>query len=102
LPCFSGLIISTTGFTSGMSKNQIFTFSEARASISTLIEQNGGTYTPDLTKNCTHLLTTVAEGRKFEFAQTWKVLTVHPDWLKDSVEMKSNIHGKYSLFSMCR
>ncbi|KAK0388364.1 hypothetical protein NLU13_4609 [Sarocladium strictum] len=69
-----GLLISLTGF------------GEARDGIADKITANGATYTPDLTKQCTHLIVHQPEGKKFTAAKQWGVHTVSLQWLEQSLE----------------
>ncbi|KAH8178764.1 hypothetical protein LIA77_00283 [Sarocladium implicatum] len=69
-----GLLISLTGF------------GDARDGISEKIIANGATYTPDLTKQCTHLIVHQPEGKKFAAAKQWGVHTVSLQWLEQSIE----------------
>ncbi|KAL1841552.1 hypothetical protein VTJ49DRAFT_6925 [Mycothermus thermophilus] len=59
---------------------------EERQRIIHLIEANGGLYTGDLTKRCTHLIAKKPEGRKYRAAQTWNLFIVSVEWVYDSVE----------------
>ena len=69
-----GLLISLTGF------------GDARDTISEKIMSHGATYTPDLTKQCTHLIVHQPEGKKFTAAKQWGVYTVSVQWLEQSIE----------------
>lgn len=69
-----GLLISLTGF------------GEARDAIAEKITSNGATYTPDLTKQCTHLIVCQPEGKKFTAAKQWGVHTVSAQWLDESIK----------------
>jgi hypothetical protein len=53
-----------------------------------LIEINGGIYTPELHKNCTHLICESPEGLKFEHGWRWGVLCVSKDWLLHSIRLQ--------------
>lgn len=50
------------------------------------IQANGGRYTGDLTKRVTHLVVYRPEGRKYQAAIAWGVVTVSAEWVNDSVE----------------
>lgn len=57
-----------------------------RAQLQETIESHGGTYKGDLTKSVTHLIARVPDGKKYQFAQQWRIKTVGLKWLKDSLE----------------
>lgn len=60
---------------------------DIRQRIARKAAKQGAEYTPDLRKDYnTHLLAMWAEGRKFEFAQRWKMKIVHPRWFYDCLE----------------
>jgi hypothetical protein len=61
-------------------------FGEQRDEIAAKIVTNGGRYTGDLTRRCTHLVVSKPEGKKFTAAKSWGVYTVTLDWLDQSVE----------------
>ena len=61
-------------------------FGDRRMEIENTIVENGGRYTGDLTKKCTHLIVFKPEGKKFVAAREWGVKTVVLDWLTRSVE----------------
>ncbi|KAK4097480.1 hypothetical protein N658DRAFT_289668 [Parathielavia hyrcaniae] len=59
---------------------------DERQQIIDMIEANGGLYTGDLTKRVTHLIVHKPEGRKYQAAKAWGVVTVSVEWVTDSVE----------------
>lgn len=61
-------------------------FGEQRDQIADLITQNGGRYTGDLTRRCSHLIVSKPEGKKFSAAKSWGLHTVTLDWLTQSIE----------------
>ncbi|KAI9159020.1 S-M checkpoint control protein rad4 [Paramyrothecium foliicola] len=61
-------------------------FGRQRDDIADIITANGGRYTGDLTKRCTHLIVSKPEGKKFSAAKGWDVYTVTLDWLTMSVD----------------
>ncbi|KAL7947045.1 BRCT domain-containing protein [Trichoderma barbatum] len=60
-------------------------FGDTRDKIAEMITQNGGRYTGDLTRRCSHLIVSKPEGKKFTAAKSWGVHTVTLDWLEQSV-----------------
>ncbi|RPB29758.1 hypothetical protein L211DRAFT_40370 [Terfezia boudieri ATCC MYA-4762] len=75
-PPFLGLRVSVTNISS----------SDERTAIQKLLTSNGGDYHPDLTRQVTHLIAAVPEGRKYEFARQWQIRVVSPEWLFHSIE----------------
>ncbi|XP_044718910.1 twin BRCT domain-containing protein [Hirsutella rhossiliensis] len=61
-------------------------FGDQRDEIADKITSNGGRYTGDLTRKCTHLIVSKPEGKKFTAAKSWNIYTVTLDWLYQSVE----------------
>ncbi|PTB65037.1 hypothetical protein BBK36DRAFT_66540 [Trichoderma citrinoviride] len=61
-------------------------FGDERDKIAEMITQNGGRYTGDLTRRCSHLIVSKPEGKKFTAAKAWGLHTVTLDWLEQSVE----------------
>lgn len=61
-------------------------FGDERDKIAEMITQNGGRYTGDLTRRCSHLIVNKPEGKKFTAAKAWGLHTVTLDWLEQSVE----------------
>ncbi|CAK7266074.1 protein kinase activating protein dpb11 [Sporothrix epigloea] len=68
------LLCSVTGFEE-----------EDREAVISMIVENGGVYSGDLTRNVTHLIVNKPEGKKYNAALHWKVYTVAVEWLRDSV-----------------
>lgn len=52
------------------------------------VKDNGGRYAGDLTKQITHLVARVPEGKKYEYATKWGIKVVSGKWLKDSVKRR--------------
>lgn len=61
-------------------------FGDQRDEIAKIITSNGGRFTGDLTRKCTHLIASKPEGKKFTAAKSWNIYTVTLDWLYQSVE----------------
>ena len=61
-------------------------FGEQREEITNRITANGGRYTGDLTRRCTHLVVSKPEGKKFTAAKSWGVHTVTLGWLDMSLQ----------------
>ncbi|KAI8801806.1 BRCT domain-containing protein [Cladochytrium replicatum] len=55
-----------------------------------LVKKNGGTFSPDLSRHCTHLIAKMPQGKKYEFAKKWGIEIVTGEWL-----MKSHAAGSY-------
>ncbi|TPX35524.1 hypothetical protein SmJEL517_g02137 [Synchytrium microbalum] len=81
LPPFGGLVICVTGFT-GVAQ---------RSDIKKLIEDNGGVFSADLLKTCTHLVASAPTGKKYDFAVRWKLMIVSLVWLEESVQKKARL-----------
>ncbi|KAL7935875.1 BRCT domain-containing protein [Trichoderma chlorosporum] len=60
-------------------------FGDTKEKIAEMIVQNGGRYTGDLTRRCSHLIVSKPEGKKFTAAKSWGVHTVTLDWLQQSI-----------------
>ncbi|PHH91995.1 hypothetical protein CDD83_9363 [Cordyceps sp. RAO-2017] len=60
-------------------------FGDLRDEIAEKITSNGGRYTGDLTRRCSHLIVSKPEGKKFTAAKSWNVHTVTLDWLHQSI-----------------
>ncbi|KAI8668140.1 hypothetical protein NCS55_00838400 [Fusarium keratoplasticum] len=60
-------------------------FGEQRDEIALKITSNGGKYTGDLTKKCSHLIVNKPEGRKYEAARQWGIHPVTLAWLDQSI-----------------
>ncbi|KFG82500.1 BRCT domain-containing protein [Metarhizium anisopliae] len=61
-------------------------FGDQRDEIAAKITANGGQYTADLTRRCTHLVVSKPEGKKFTAAKSWGVYTVTLSWLDQSIQ----------------
>ncbi|KHO01213.1 BRCT domain-containing protein [Metarhizium album ARSEF 1941] len=61
-------------------------FGEQRDEIAARIAANGGRYTGDLTRRCTHLVVSKPEGKKYAAAKSWGVNTVTLGWLDQSIQ----------------
>jgi len=72
---FTGCIISVTGLRSNKRKK-----------IQDLTCKNGGEYSPDLTRKCTHLLSEQPRGLKYTYALDWGVHCVQTNWFQDSIK----------------
>ena len=57
-----------------------------RNAIMRLIQAEGGEYSANLTKACTHLIAQKAEGPKYMAAETWKLKIVSKAWLLTAVK----------------
>jgi hypothetical protein len=60
-------------------------FGDQRDEIANKITSNGGRYTGDLTKSCTHLIVNKPEGRKYAAAKAWGIYPVTLAWLDQSI-----------------
>ncbi|UNI17182.1 protein kinase activating protein dpb11 [Purpureocillium takamizusanense] len=60
-------------------------FGEEREQIAETIATNGGCYTGDLTRKCSHLIVSKPEGKKFSAAKSWGVHTVTLAWLEQTI-----------------
>jgi hypothetical protein len=58
----------------------------ARVKIAHLTKLHGGVYLQDLTKQCTHLLAEVPQGRKYDYAIKWNIKVVKPQWFFDCLK----------------
>lgn len=75
LPPFAGCLISITGFGG-----------KTRKGISQLTKLYGGEYTPDMTRQCTHLLSQRPSGLKYDYAIDWGLHCVTLNWFFDSIK----------------
>lgn len=57
-----------------------------RKSLENLVNDNGGEYHGNLTKDVTHLIAKVPSGTKYTHACNWKLKVVSIEWLMQSVE----------------
>ncbi|POR33396.1 S-M checkpoint control protein rad4 [Tolypocladium paradoxum] len=60
-------------------------FGDQRDEIAQKITSNGGEYTGDLTRKCSHLIVSKPEGKKFQAAKSWGLYTVTLAWLDQSI-----------------
>ncbi|XP_020411354.1 DNA topoisomerase 2-binding protein 1 [Prunus persica] len=76
---FSGLMISVTRIPA-----------DERKEIEKLITENGGKYSAELTKKCTHLISDVPEGDKYKVAQRWgHIRIVTRKWFDQSISRRA-------------
>eukprot|EP00029_Vermamoeba_vermiformis_P001345 TRINITY_DN1151_c0_g1_i1.p1 TRINITY_DN1151_c0_g1~~TRINITY_DN1151_c0_g1_i1.p1 ORF type:complete len:525 (+),score=77.46 TRINITY_DN1151_c0_g1_i1:27-1601(+) len=71
---FTGCVISVTGLSL-----------VTRQEVQRLISLNGGEYSPNLTKRCTHLIAKNASGLKFLYAMEWGIYCVSLEWFLESI-----------------
>jgi DNA replication regulator DPB11 len=68
-----------------------------RQKLQELVIANGAEYHADLTKVVTHLMAKKPEGRKYQYASTWGLHIVTPEWLWDSLERGMTLdEGEYT------
>jgi NAD-dependent DNA ligase len=72
--------------------------SEERGIIQGLCVDNGGVYSPDFSKKCTHLIASQAGGLKYQFASRWNIPIVTKKWLQDSIARKGLLNPMNYLF----
>ena len=60
-------------------------FGDQRDEIASKITSNGGLYTGDLTRRCTHLIVNKPEGKKYAAAKAWGIHPVTLAWLDQSI-----------------
>ncbi|MES1920558.1 hypothetical protein MHBO_002218 [Bonamia ostreae] len=82
-PPFFGQIVSVTGL-SEIERNKIKR---------TIIEK-GGKYSGPLNKKCTLLLSKKPEGRKYQFAKSNGIKTMHPNYIDCFLQSKGNLSKK--------
>ncbi|XP_039170840.1 DNA topoisomerase 2-binding protein 1-like isoform X3 [Eucalyptus grandis] len=76
---FSGLTISVTGIPA-----------DARKEIQKSLTQNGGKYSAELTRKCTHLIAEAPEGDKYKVAKRWgHIHIVNRKWFDQSTSRKA-------------
>jgi DNA replication regulator DPB11 len=63
--------------------------------IETQVQTNGGDYRPDLSRECTHLICALAEGKKYEAALKWGINCIGIEWLDQSIERGMSLDPKY-------
>lgn len=79
---FSGLTICVTKIPA-----------DERKEMEILIKQNGGKYSADLTRNCTHLITDAPEGDKYKVARRWgHIHIVTRKWFDQSIARKACVN----------
>src|SRR5579859_3074232 len=66
-----------------------------RKLIESQIRTYGGSYHPDLSRSCTHLLCASATGKKYEAALKWGIHCVGVEWLFQSIERGMTLEGRY-------
>lgn len=77
---FSGLMICVTRIPA-----------DERKEMEKLIVQNGGKYSPELTKKCTHLICDTPEGDKFKVAKRWgHIHIINRKWFDQSMARRGN------------
>lgn len=73
-PCY-GLKICLSGFSP-----------EEKSKLAELVQKNGGTHSPSLTKHCTHLISTSKTSEKYVFAQKQGIACANAEWLVESIK----------------
>ena len=69
-----------------------------RKEIEDLINDNGGDYRGNLTRDVTHLIAKEPSGAKYNFAGQWGIKTISVEWLEQSLERGMILEeGLYSL-----
>ncbi|KAK6508276.1 hypothetical protein TWF506_010372 [Arthrobotrys conoides] len=89
-PPFWGLRICTTNIND----------EKERQKIQKITEENGGTYSGDLTKQVTHLVASNPEGKKYHFAKQWGIKIVGLEWFHQSVERGMALEEAYFSFDL--
>ena len=75
-PIFHGLVICV----SQLPKNE-------KETLKTLIEKNGGSYSPNLDMFTTSvLITPCSDGEKYKHAKQWRIPCLTQDWVYDSIQ----------------
>jgi DNA replication regulator DPB11 len=59
---------------------------EFRGQLQERIIAHGGDYRGDLTKSVTHLIANAPEGKKYQYAEQWRVRVVSLCWFKDCLD----------------
>ena len=67
---------------------------QERNTIMRLIQAEGGEYSANLTKTCTHLVAQSAEGRKYDAAKLWELHIVSKGWLLACVKERRVVDEK--------
>jgi len=57
-----------------------------RKQLEDIINDNGGEYRANLTKDVTHLIAKEPSGQKYKYATTWEIKTVAVEWVEQSLE----------------
>ena len=95
LPTFHDLRVCVTGFQDctetmrSISKNSWetdYTQVAMRKQLEQTVNNNGGQYRGDLTKEVTHLIAHVASGAKYLHAKQWGIHVITIEWLQQSLE----------------
>ncbi|ORY87715.1 hypothetical protein BCR37DRAFT_6376 [Protomyces lactucae-debilis] len=83
---FTGLRISVTNLDA-----------DERSEVESLVQQHGGQYTGDLTKENTHLIAGFASGRKFDAVAVWNngIKVVGIEWLHVSIQRGAALGEEY-------
>ena len=81
VPTLAGLKICITGFDD-------LSF---RAQLQKNVNDNGGEYTGDLTKDVTHLIAAKPVGKKYEYGMQWQKKVVSLKWYKDTLERRMQL-----------
>ena len=76
VPTMAGLKICITGFDD----------LDFRAQLQNNVIENGGQYSGDLTKEVTHLIAKIPEGKKYDYGTQWQKKVVSLRWYKDTLE----------------
>lgn len=89
-PVFKGLTITVSGLDPA-----------ERKEVKKLAEMEGAKYSGEMkVDECTHLIVNEPKGQKYEFARKWKICIVKPQWLYDSIEVRSCLkESEYSVSS---
>lgn len=59
---------------------------EEKTKLAELVEKNGGSHSPSLTKHCTHLVSTSKTSEKYVFAQKQGIICASVEWLVESIK----------------
>ncbi|XP_014502700.1 DNA topoisomerase 2-binding protein 1-A isoform X4 [Vigna radiata var. radiata] len=82
---FSGLKICVTGIPA-----------DVRKEMEKLILQNGGKYSAELTKNCTHLISEAPQGDKYKVAKRWgHIHIVIKKWFDQSIARRACLNEEF-------
>ena len=93
LPTLMGLRVCVTGFDDCTFEDCAWRLRELsliavnyRKELEDLINDNGGNYRGNLTKDVTHLIAKEPSGAKYSYAAQWDIKTVSVEWLEQSLE----------------